>query len=297
MCRYVGLPHTVWKLAAGAVFLVLGGTLVGAGMLMTNERPFYTAMFEATSALANAGLNLDGARRIIDWRLHLVILPLAAIGSIGLPVIIELFDRVALARPISTYSQKVLRIFTVAWIASFALLLLGNSHLPLRNNIVTSWVSAINTRSLGSELYLDASLPRLSWWCMMVLMLIGAPPAGTGGGVRLLPIATILRHNQWANEGGFADASIARAAAWLTLFIGIFLAMVLLLMSAESQLATDRLMVMAAGAIGNVGLSQDPISLSTRGLMIVSTGMLAGYLLPLRFMYLIVGRQDNLHVQ
>ena len=74
-------------------------------------------------------------------------------------------------------------------------------------------------------------------------------------------------------------------------------AMFLLLMSAEPQLATDRLMVMAAGALGNVGLSQDDVSLSTRGLMILSTGMLAGYLLPLRFMYLIVGRQDNAYLQ
>ena len=292
VCRYAALPHTPWKLATGAVLLVLSGTLLGAANLLAGDRFFYAAMFEATSALANAGLNLEAARRIDDWRLHLIVLPLAAIGAIGLPVVIDLFDRLALGRPVSEYSQRVLRIFAIAWLASFALLLLGNAHLPLRQNILMSWVGAINTRSLGMEIHLEASLPRLSWWCMAILMVVGAPPGGSGGGLRLLPLCTILRHNQWKNQGGFAPAAIARATAWLTLFASLFITMYLLLMSAEPQLTSDRLVVMAAGAIGNVGLSQDTLSLSTSGLMIISAGMLAGFLLPLRFMYLIVANHS-----
>ena len=293
VCRYAGLPHSLSKLATGAVLLVFTGILTGAALLLAADRRAYAAMFEATSAIANAGLNLGPARRIDDWRLHLIILPLAAIGALGLPVIIDIFDRLALGRPLSGYSQRVLRIFAIAWMASFALLLLGNAHLPLRDNIVTSWIGAMNTRSLGMEIHLDSSLPRLSWWCMAILMLVGAPPAGSGGGVRLLPLATVLGHNQWQDEGGFAPAAIARATAWLTLFGALFIAMFLLLMSAEPQLTTDRLVVMAAGALGNVGLTQDSISLSTSGLMIISAGMLAGFLLPLRFMHLIVTRQTQ----
>ena len=123
---------------------------------------------------------------------------------------------------------------------------------------------------------------------MAILVLVGAPPGGSGGGLRLLPINTILWHNQWRNEGGYAPASVARATAWLTLFACLFVAMYLLLMSAEPQLTSDRLIAIAAGAIGNVGLTQDTLALSTSGLMIISAGMLAGFLLPLRFMHLIV---------
>ncbi len=293
VCRYVGLRHGLAKLSTAAVLLVVAGSAIGAAALMSAGRSVSAALFEAVSAITNTGLNLDGARGIADWRLHLVIVPLAVIGSLGLPVLVELWERLVFARPISSYSARVMRVFAIAWLCGFALLLLANLHLPWRENLLASWIGAVNSRSLGVEVYLDTPLTRVSWWCMGLLMLIGAPPAGTGGGARLLPVAKIVRYSEWNNDGGQVDSALARAIAWMLLFGGLFFATFLLLMSAEGQLTTDRAMSLAAAAVGNVGLPQDQVSLSTRGLAIISASMLAGHLLPLRFMHLIVGRRDN----
>lgn len=291
VCRYARLAHSPAKIVAAAIFLMIAASLFGAGMLMTPERSFAVSLFEATGAIANCGMNIDGARPLDDWRLQLIILPLAAIGGLGLPVVIELFDRLIIRKPLSAYSLRILHLAAFAWVAAFIVLLGANHSMPYRENVLTSWTYAINARSLGADIYLNASLPRLTWWIIAGLMLVGQMPGGTGSGVRLLPLSTLWRESIW-NGSAATSPALARAVSWVGLYAGLAIALFLLMMGAEPQISTDRLGAISAGALGNTGLSQDALALSTRGLILLSTAMLAGYLLPLRFMALIVPSND-----
>jgi Trk-type K+ transport system membrane component len=292
VCRFAGLPHSRMRIVVSAVFLLLVASLAGAGMVMTKERSLGASRFEATGAIANCGISLDEPRPLDDWRLHLVILPLAALGGLGLPVLMDLFDRIVAGKPISTYSQRVLRLFVVAWLVGLTLLLFANHTMPWRQNVLTSWTYAINSRSLGADLALSSGLPRLTWWIIGGLMLIGQMPGGTASGVRLLPLSTIWHADD--ADGNVSGPALTRAVTWVTLYALMAILMFLLLMSVEPQISTDRLVAISSGAIGNCGLSQDALALSSRGLLLMSGGMLAGYLLPLRFMGSIIDTNGTL---
>ena len=281
VCRYANLPHSPRRVIAAACVLMITATLLGAGLLMSQERSFFEAIFEATNVITNAGMSLTSPRDIGEWQVQLVIIPFAAIGGLGLPVLIELFDNIVLHRPISAYSRHVLWLSTAAWLAAFAILVMANTHLSWRQNILSSWTYAINSRSLGQEI--PVSFGRVSWWLLSLFMLIGTAPAGTGGGVRLTSLSIAARQIRKVWAGEKPSAIFPLTAAWVVLFFGLGAILFLLLLSAEPGISSDRLALIASGAIGNTGISQDPLSMSSRGLTLLSTAMLAGHLLPLRF--------------
>jgi Trk-type K+ transport system membrane component len=80
-------------------------------------------------------------------------------------------------------------------------------------------------------------------------------------------------------ENGLRITGIA--AAW----IGAYLAIVFLTLLDCSRrlpdLPADRLVFLAASAVGNVGLSHDPLAVTGGGLWIMCVGMLVGRLAPL----------------
>lgn len=285
--RLAGMRHSFSSLLVGAISLMAAAAFAGAGMLMTPGRSFGAAIFEATSVFANCGMSYDGPRTLSDWRLPVVIAPLAALGGLGLPVLLDLFDRCTARRPISEYSRRALALVLTSWIAAAVILFAANFWSPLRSNVLESWFYAINTRSLGLDVVVDGTIPRVMWWVMALLMLVGQMPGGTTSGIGLLPLSTIWRGSVWHERPTYSEA-VQRAVSWVMLAALMALMMFLMLMSAEPQLSPDRLVVMACGAVSNTGLSQDALSMSTRGLMLVSVGMLAGYLLPLRFLWLVL---------
>lgn len=294
VCRIAGLCHSAGRVTIAAITLLIGGSLIGAVALFSPARGPAASLFESMTAVTCSGLTLSPYRAIGDPRLQIVVLPMAAIAALGIPVLLDLYDRIRHTRPLSTYTTWVLHVYVLAWLISFAFLLIMNAELPWRENVLTSWTCAANARTAGIDLNL--SLPRQIWAVMAVLMLVGAPLGGSGGGLRLMPISTIWRASALGDQPHrhqFA-AALPGAAGGLMLFGVCYLFLALSLMTAEPQATTDRLFVLAAGGISNTGLSDDALSLSARGLLVLSVGMLAGHLLPLYFASWIVPAEITL---
>ena len=75
------------------------------------------------------------------------------------------------------------------------------------------------------------------------------------------------------------------AFVWLMCFLVVLLIGILALSTSEPQIAPDRLLFLACSALGNVGLSHDPVSITGPGLIILSFLMLAGRLGPMAILW------------
>jgi Trk-type K+ transport system membrane component len=75
------------------------------------------------------------------------------------------------------------------------------------------------------------------------------------------------------------------ALVWLAMYAGVLLASLLALLMSEPQMPADRLLFLATSALGNVGLSHDPVSVSDVGLAVLSTTMLIGRIAPVLILW------------
>lgn len=274
IARLLGLAWSARKIITAAIFFLAIGSLAGAGMLMAPGRSFFAALFEATSSLANAGMSLDGPRMFDDWRLYLIITPLAALGSLGLVVILQLFERFTTSTPLSEYTWRILCLSALAWLVCFAVLLLAQGELS-RNAVLTSWLYAINARGLGAEVAVPFA--RHLWWILAGMMLVGGMPGSTTSGMRVTALATVtgqIRSDKPGRELGLA-------VAWIGAIVVAFAVTFVLLLAWRAQLGTDDAATLAAGAISNTGLFRVPVDLTGRSLHALAAAMVAGHLLPI----------------
>jgi Trk-type K+ transport system membrane component len=287
--RLAGLPYSRLKvLAAAAGFLILFSG-VGTGLLMQEGRSIFAALFQATSAFANAGMTIDPPHRPSQIELLIVVLPFAALGSLGLPVLMELVGSLFGLATRLQYTQSILRWTVAAWLIGFAVLFLCGLDLPPGENLLASWVNAANARGLAADIEFPTALPKATWWVMALLMLVGGAPGSTAGGLKITTIAAVFGETRrlWQNK---ASQRLAAALLWLAVFLGVFLGLFLLMLCLHPEMTTDQLVVMVAGALSNTGLSLDPITLVGGSLHILTATMLLGHLLPIAFAAFLLSR-------
>src|SRR5439155_3764067 len=71
------------------------------------------------------------------------------------------------------------------------------------------------------------------------------------------------------------------AGAWMAAYLLLVLATFLSLLASMPETSSDRLAMIAASAVGNVGLSHEPLSLTGQGLNTIVIAMLLGRAAPL----------------
>jgi trk system potassium uptake protein TrkH len=115
---------------------------------------------------------------------------------------------------------------------------------------------------------------------VLVLMFIGASPAGTGGGLKTTTLYELGRGARAALLGRSPGRILGIALVWLCAYTIIILVTMAILLALESALAGDRALFIAVSAAANVGLSADPISITGNGLYALAATMLLGRVLP-----------------
>src|SRR5688572_25563936 len=125
--RILRLPYSPAQVVWAALASLLLAVLAGATGLLSHDRRVFDSVFQAASAFTNSGLYVGRLSAPSTVRAHAVLLPLAFAGGLGLPVLMELFDRITgSARPLSRHTWTVLTtsaaLYLVATLA-FALIL------------------------------------------------------------------------------------------------------------------------------------------------------------------------------
>jgi trk system potassium uptake protein TrkH len=291
--RIAGLGYSDGQVAAAAGAAVLVATLGGGAFLIDADRGLTAALLQAASAFGNSGLYGGRLPGVLDWQTHGVLLPLAFAGALGVPVLMEAFERVTGGRRLSPHSGTVLVLAAGAYLAGFALLALLHGVSPAQHAGAGDWrhtlalasTFSIDARTAGLPFELAGAFTRPAQWALIALMIVGGSPGGTAGGVKtttLYHLATGVRDNL---RGRALPRAFGIAGCWVAMYGAIVAVGFLLLLGSEAGDTPDRLLFLAVSAASNVGLSHDPVSITGNGLFTLSALMLAGRLAPLAVLW------------
>ncbi|HEV7301913.1 MAG TPA: hypothetical protein VGN72_21440 [Tepidisphaeraceae bacterium] len=285
LSRILRLPYTAWDLfwvaamAVGAIFLLV--------TIATPSRSVELMQQLSLGGLGNSGLIVGGRPPAVDRPIvHLIVLPLAVLGGLGLPVLLNLWHALRRREAVHPYVSLVLRLTAGAYLLGFAIifachLLDGRMGTSM---VVSSSVASLDARSLGMGFESISNWPRTVPWVLMPLMILGAAPGGTAGGITLLAPVLLWIGLRRTFSGESAGRAFGIACVWLVIYTVALSLTTLGLVATTPQVGGDRLLFMAVSAVGTVGLSHEPVSIVGPPLHVLTLAMLFGRLAPLAVM-------------
>jgi trk system potassium uptake protein TrkH len=205
------------------------------------------------------------------------------------------------SKSLSTHSRTVLgmsaTVYVVGVILLFAIWILTSTwETPdLRDALISCSTAALNSRTPGFPLHAELLVSRPLQWVIVLLMMIGAAPAGTGGGIKVTTVAMIGRGVGDALRGR-AGRAFGLAIVWVGIYLLIVLCAFLALVALQPQMPADRLFFLTISAMSNVGLSHDPVSITGPGLYVLSVTMLLGRFAPLGMLWWAARTTEGLEI-
>ncbi|MBU1742676.1 MAG: potassium transporter TrkH, partial [Proteobacteria bacterium] len=216
------LTHSPTKnlldLARAVIVLTFVFELAGALILFFSFLPLdrfpsvgaaaWAAVFHAVSAFCNAGFSLFH-NSLVDFRgdpvVILTMVGLIASGGLGFLVLIELGRRTrgrGVREPMSLHTRVTLSVSLVLWALGFLLFMALEWHdalarLPWHEKILSALFQTVTPRTAGFSTVDYASLSGPVLILTIGLMIIGASPGSTGGGLKTTTFAVL-----WAQVTG-----------------------------------------------------------------------------------------------
>ena len=203
----------------GIGFLILGIHLQANPSMIGDINPWWWALFHSISAFNNAGFGLmnDNLMHFVkDPLVNYVIASLIILGGLGYPVLIAIHASVrrilfrhddviqtALDRDVSGVVASSVQTRVVLTCTAFLLVIgtviplvveWGNPVLQDMNifqKITATFFQSVSTRTAGFNTIDIGALHVTSLFLYMMLMYIGASPAGTGGGIKIPTVAVL----------------------------------------------------------------------------------------------------------
>ena len=284
LVRILRLPYSDGQVITAALVAQGLALLAGTSLLTEFGQDFFATVMQAAAAFGNSGIYAGKLSGAGEWRLQMVQLPLAFLGGLGLPVLMEIYDRAFGGRRMSVHSRTVVAMSAGLYAAAvvvFVLLQWPGEDGSWRRAVAESSAAAVDCRTAGIALHYVHEFPRTMQWLMIPLMAVGASPAGTGGGVKTTTVAALILGAHAALKGRRVGRVAGIAAVWVGAYGAIVLVSLLVLLWSEPQAPADRLVFLAVSAASNVGLSHEPVSLSAIGLYTLTVAMLVGRLAPM----------------
>jgi trk system potassium uptake protein TrkH len=286
LTRALRLPYSDRQIIIATLVTFSLAVAWGTALIAEPTRNLLASASQSASALGNSGLYLGRLPGVIDWRTHAALLPLAVVGGLSIPVVLELLDSIFRRGELSTHTRVVLTLSAVVYLIG-VLMMMPWEHVASRYGgdwiatIATGSTLSIDSRSAGFPLAIVNAMSRPAQWLLMLLMLIGAAPGGAGGGVKVTSAFHLTRGIRRLMTRQPGNRSSGIAILWITIYLAIILAVVLALLATLPELPADKVVFLAVSAVGLVGLSHDPISFSGGGLFVLSIAMLIGRAAPL----------------
>ncbi|HWE04238.1 MAG TPA: hypothetical protein VG326_17665 [Tepidisphaeraceae bacterium] len=322
--RALRMPFNDRQVIAAALVAEVLAIAVGAAAMGGNYA--FDLVHQSACAFGNSGAVLLSAKghhyfpSYRSWSVQGVMLPLSVMGGLGLPVLMDLYFRaIRVTKKLSLHTRTVIKLTAAIYLASTAVLFLSqllhheaaivgataSQSEPAPNTIdpgvgvgstfVAASTAALNARTLGMPFEYLHRFPKSAYWFILLLMIIGASPAGAGGGLKTTTL--------WKLFTGFSDVLAKRpvnrafgvAGAWVGLYFLIAGICFPLLSVLQPQIPTDRLIFLTFSALSNVGLTQDthdPISMVGPGLYLLGVIALLGRLTPIAILWWLAKTRD-----
>jgi len=283
-------------------FIVLAFIFGRAGV----SNYLWSALFHSVSAFCTAGFSLFSSG-LSDYAnnfwLNAVISILSLAGALGFIVISDVIDRLKGARDQLTFTTRIIFKFTFAGILlGSVLLFLGDTHLEqfaYDERLIMAFFQTMSALTTVGFNTIDVSLiSPAPLFLITLLMLVGASPSGTGGGIKSTTFTALYAQLMSTIKGRknvvYMNRIIPKHREALAVSNFFFYALVVvigiyLLLLVETQ-APAKLVFEAISALGTVGLSIGATStLSTLGKLVIIALMFMGRVGPLSFDIAIFG--------
>ena len=303
--------------------LSLGIELCGALLLSVRFIPLYgwkhglwIALFHAVSAFCNAGFDLFGryASLTAFSRDPLVLLTIAALiilGGLGFSVILETLRNRQRFRNLSLHTRIVLMTTVVLLLAGtvFYWLIERTNAETLAGysegeKALNAFFQSVTMRTAGFNSFDLPGLRAGSKLFSSFMMMIGASPASTGGGIKTTTIAavgllmlSVVRGESEVNVARrrLSDDILRRALAVAVLFLTIQLTGTLIIaLMEDGRFPLQDILFEASSAMGTVGVSAiGTPNLSAAGRAVLLPMMFLGRVGPLTLAVALARRQSK----
>lgn len=264
------------------------------------ENPCWNAIFHSVSAFCTAGFSLfsnsfEGLSN--NFSLNAIISVLSILGAMGFIVCVDVWRLIRGKEKHVTLTTKVILSIT------FWLLIIGSALMFLteiygggvapENRIMYSFFQAMTAlTTVGFNTVTISTMSKSAIMLICILMVIGASPSGTGGGLKTTTFSAIWGLMKSAIKGDKSvriwgatvpDDRVRTAVATLCFYLSTLLIGTYLLTLTENGAFID-IFFEAASALGTVGLSMGiTAALSVLGKLIIILLMYIGRVGPLTF--------------
>tara|TARA_B100000427_G_scaffold92742_1_gene76518 strand:- start:6974 stop:8719 length:1746 start_codon:yes stop_codon:yes gene_type:complete len=274
----------------------------------------FTSVFHSISAFCNAGFSLF-SDSLTQFQFHfptiVIISFLIIVGGLGFPVLFNLYQRF-----IKNPHTKLRLQTRMALVITLSLILFGTfiifcteyshsmSSFNFLEKLQLSYFQSVTTRTAGFVTTDIAMFHPSTIMMCLILMIIGASPVSTGGGIKTTTFALILISFWNIVKSSFRFDYQKKTidpnsvfVAFATLFIALFLICGFSFFLFLSEVAPiDKLLFEVVSAFGTVGLSLGVTAhLSAIGKLIIMTIMFIGRIGPFVFLYAFFQRRNVKH--
>lgn len=295
--RFVYNIVTFTLVMEGVGALLLYGNFRNAGFGIPHSA--WSAIFHSVSAFCTAGFGLYNnsfESYAQHAEINLIIAGLSYIGGIGFLVFADIWNLVNSRTKMLTLTTKVIAAFTGMLAVGGTIMLWffePSLHaFPPEQRLLPAFFQTMTAMTtVGFNTVPIGALSKASILLITMLMVIGASPAGTGGGLKSTTFATVigamgsvLRGRSDVRFWGHAISvrTILMAMAGLGFYLTFLIVGTYLLEATETMSSFDENLFEAASALGTVGLSMGiTASLSVPGKLIIILLMFCGRLGPL----------------
>ena len=264
------------------------------------EQPLWSAVFHSISAFCTAGFSLYNSSFeafSADFWLNATIAMLSYLGAIGFIVCVDVWRMLKGKIKAITLTSKIILWTTFCLTVGGTLLLFLTEPSiqqlsPEKRLLAAVFQGMTSITTVGFNTIPIGGLSKASLLVIIVLMIIGASPSGTGGGLKSTTFTAILGVMKSAVNGRkevlFWGSRIPReriltAVASLGLYLSALMVGLFLLELTET-FSFEAILFEAASALGTVGLSVGITGdLSSLGKIIIIVLMYCGRLGPLTF--------------
>ena len=275
----------------------------------------YYSVFHAVSAFCNAGFDLFGNYSSLtgfrgDILVNFTAMLMIVVGGLGFSVLRDLRRRLK-GGYLRLHTRLVLSAYFALLAAGFVFTLVFEWNnpatlgaLPFGEKLLAALFHSVTLRTAGFNTIDLAALRPASKLFGSLLMITGAAPASTGGGVKVTTLAVIFLSIRMTLNGDHAvhvykrsisPQLIRRAIAVAAIVVCIWLTDVIAISAMQPELPLADVLFECASAVGTVGVSAfGSASLNTVSRILVILTMYIGRIGPLTAALVLAKRQDKI---
>lgn len=304
---------------------VVGSTfcveLAGAALFAVRMVPMYGpakgifyAVFHSVSAFCNAGFDLFGGGRSLtgfsgDALMCLTAIALVVIGGFGFGALNDILKQRRFKR-LRLHTKLVVVSYGALMLISFLLVLIlewGNpatlGPMPVGQKLLNAFFQSVTLRTAGFNTYDQQAQRDVTKLICCFMMLIGAAPASTGGGVKVTTLAILVLTVRMVSRGESSikvfgrriEPSVLQRALTIV-FLALALVFVDVCALSILQPGADFLDLLyeCASAMGTVGISAiGSAALRPFARVLIILTMFTGRVGPLTLALLFMKKQDH----